>query len=100
MQNSGAKLAELEASNKGALQELADFKAESRELRNQDLTVKRMEAQLGQLKAQLQSKVRLLPLSHTAVWPCAAAVHSCNASFAGHGSLLSELVLICMLYMT
>ncbi|KAL3131491.1 hypothetical protein ABBQ38_007797 [Trebouxia sp. C0009 RCD-2024] len=54
--NSGAKLAELEASNKGALQELADFKAESRELRNQDLTVKRMEAQLGQLKAQLQSK--------------------------------------------
>ncbi|KAL3136045.1 hypothetical protein ABBQ32_007079 [Trebouxia sp. C0010 RCD-2024] len=51
-----ARLAELEASNKGALQELADFKAESRELRNQDLTVKRMEAQLGQLKAQLQSK--------------------------------------------
>ena len=49
-------IAELEANNKRVLQELADFKAESKELRNQDLTIKRMEAQLGQLKAQLQNK--------------------------------------------
>lgn len=42
------------------LQELDEFKAESKELRNQDLTIKRMEAQLGQLKAQLQNKVSLL----------------------------------------
>lgn len=46
------------------LQELADFKAESKELRNQDLTIKRMEAQLGQLKAQLQNKVSLRSHSH------------------------------------
>ena len=55
-------MAELEVSNKRALQELADFKAESKELKNQDLTVKRMEAQIGQLKAQLQNKVSFLPL--------------------------------------
>lgn len=39
------------------VQELADFKAESKELRNQDLTIKRLEAQLGHMKAQLQNKV-------------------------------------------
>lgn len=58
-------MVELEASNKKALQELADFKTESKELRNQDLTVKRMEAQLGQLKAQLQNKVCTVPLAYT-----------------------------------
>lgn len=59
LQESASRIAELEANNGRVLQELADFKAESKELRNQDLTIKRMEAQLGQLKAQLQNKVSL-----------------------------------------
>jgi len=56
-QDSTARIAELEATNKRVVQELADFKTESKELRNQDLTIKRLEAQLGQMKAQLQNKV-------------------------------------------
>ena len=57
LQDSSSRMAELTAANKRVLQELVDFKAESKELRNQDLTIKRLEAQLGQLKAQLQNKV-------------------------------------------
>ena len=57
LQDSSGRMAELVTANKRVLQELADFKAESKELRNQDLTIKRLEAQLGQLKAQLQNKV-------------------------------------------
>ena len=57
VQESASRVAELEANNMRVLQDLADFKTESKELRNQDLTIKRMEAQLGQLKAQLQNKV-------------------------------------------
>lgn len=59
LQGYTARVAELEDSNRKVLQELADFKAESKDLRNQDLTIKRLEAQVGQMKAQLQSKVRL-----------------------------------------
>ncbi len=63
MQDSTARIGELESTNKRVVQELADFKAESKELRNQDLTIKRLEAQLGQMKAQLQNKVsHLFPL--------------------------------------
>lgn len=65
MQDSSARIAELTAANKRVLQELADFKAESKELRNQDLTIKRMEAQLGQMKAQLQNKVPVQQSSRT-----------------------------------
>ena len=65
LQDAASRVAELEGSNKRVLQELADFKAESKELRNQDLTIKRLEAQLGQLKAQLQNKV-LCSMSH--IW--------------------------------
>ncbi len=57
VQDSTARVGELESTNKRVVQELADFKAESKELRNQDLTIKRLEAQLGQMKAQLQNKV-------------------------------------------
>ena len=66
VQESASRIAELEANNMQVLQDLADFKAESKELRNQDLSIKRMEAQLGQLKAQLQNKVGLL-LAHIAL---------------------------------
>lgn len=57
VQDAASRVAELEGTNRRVLQELADFKAESKELRNQDLTIKRLEAQLAQLKAQLQNKV-------------------------------------------
>lgn len=55
-----ARVAELESSNYKTLQELADFKAESKGLRNQELTIKRLEAQMGQIKAQLQNQVNCI----------------------------------------
>ncbi|DBA65493.1 TPA: hypothetical protein ACH3X2_003202 [Trebouxia sp. C0005] len=51
-----AHVAELERSNKKTLTELADFKAESKALPNQGLIIKRLEAQMGQIKAQLQNQ--------------------------------------------
>ncbi len=67
VQDSTARVGELESTNKRVVQELADFKAESKELRNQDLTIKRLEAQLGQMKAQLQNRV-----SHSFTLPVCA----------------------------
>ena len=58
-----ARVAELESSNKKTLQELADFKAESKDLRNQELTIKRLEAQMGHIKAQLQNQVNCISLA-------------------------------------
>lgn len=60
VQEHKSKIAELESSNARISHDLADFKIESKGLKNQDLTIKRLEGQLGQLKAQLQSKVNLL----------------------------------------
>ena len=57
MQDYKSKIAELESSNARISYDLAEFKAESKGLRNQDLSIKRLEAQLAQMKAQLQSKV-------------------------------------------
>ena len=51
-----AHVAELESSNKKTLLELADFKAESKDLPNQGLTIKRLEAQMEQIKAQIQTR--------------------------------------------
>ena len=42
------------------LLELAGFKAESKDLPNQGLTIKRLEAQMGQIKAQLQNQVNCI----------------------------------------
>ncbi|KAL3136052.1 hypothetical protein ABBQ32_007082 [Trebouxia sp. C0010 RCD-2024] len=66
-----ARMAELEASNKGALQELADTKAESNEPRESGSTIEHMKAQLGQLKAQPLNKLSFLPLwsSWNRQWP-------------------------------
>lgn len=61
MQEHKSKLAELESSNAKISHDLAEFKAESKGLKNQDLTIKRLEAQLAQMKAQLQSKVCFTP---------------------------------------
>ena len=41
-QEAGARCAELEAAAARLAGELADFKAESRQLRNQDLTIRRL----------------------------------------------------------
>ena len=60
VQEHKSKIAELESSNARISHDLADFKTESKGLKNQDLTIKRLEGQLAQLKAQLQSKVKLL----------------------------------------
>ena len=38
--------------------ELADFKAESKQLRNQELTMRRLEERARNLEAQLEAKVR------------------------------------------
>ena len=38
--------------------ELADFKAESKQLRNQELTMRRLEERVRSLEAQLEAKVR------------------------------------------
>jgi len=45
------------------LLELAGFKAESKELPNQGLTIKRLEAQMGHIKAQLQNQVNCISLA-------------------------------------
>ena len=57
MQDYKSKIAELESSNARISHDLAEFKAESKGLKNQDLSIKRLEAQLAQMKAQLQFKV-------------------------------------------
>ena len=60
MQGYTAHVAELESSNKKTVLELADFKAESKDLPNQGLTIKRLEAQMGQIKAQVQNQVNCI----------------------------------------
>ena len=60
VQGYGAHVAELGSSNKKTLLELTDFKAESKRLPNQGLTIKRLEAQTGQIKAQLQNQVNCI----------------------------------------
>jgi homeobox protein cut-like len=47
--------------------ELAEYKAESRELRNQEHTIRRLEEKARSLEAQLENKA-----SFAASWPCHA----------------------------
>lgn len=51
--------------------ELADFKAESKQLRNQELTMRRLEERARSLEAQLEAKVRHVK-THAA---CSSAWH-------------------------
>ena len=51
-------MAEVEAAAEKASRELAEYKAESAELRNQDLTIRRLEERVRGLEADLQEKVR------------------------------------------
>ena len=75
MQDYKSKIAELESSNVRIGHDLAEFKAESKGLKNQDLSIKRLEAQLAQMKAQLQSKVPLDLLLATFI--CATTTQTC-----------------------
>ena len=58
MQEASARSAELEAATRRMAAELADFKAESKQLRNQELTIRRLEERARSLEAQLEAKVR------------------------------------------
>ena len=49
-------MAELEAQTRKMAQELAEYKSESTELRNQDHTVRRLEERVRSLEAELQEK--------------------------------------------
>ncbi|KAK9826852.1 hypothetical protein WJX81_008080 [Elliptochloris bilobata] len=51
-----ARCAELEAAARNLAGELADFKAESKQLRNQELTIRRLEERARSLEAQLEVK--------------------------------------------
>jgi signal transduction histidine kinase len=56
-QDASARVAEVEAAAAKASRELAEYKAESSELRNQDLTIRRLEERVRGLEADLQEKV-------------------------------------------
>ena len=70
LQDASARVAEVEAAAERASRELAEYKAESAELRNQDLTIRRLEERVRGLEADLQEKVHLLTFKCPA---CAAA---------------------------
>ena len=57
MQEGASRMAELEAQTRKMAQELAEYTAESTELRNQDHTVRRLEERVRSLEAELQEKV-------------------------------------------
>lgn len=59
LQESAARLAEVEAVATRSARELAEYKAESSQLKNQDLTIRRLEERARQLEAQLLEKVWL-----------------------------------------
>lgn len=60
-QEVGARAAEMEAAATKMAGELAEYKAESKELRNQEHTIRRLEDKARSLEAQLEDKV---PFSH------------------------------------
>ena len=69
LQDASARVSEVEAAAEKASRELAEYKAESSELRNQDLTIRRLEERVRGLEADLQEKVH-----RPALWR--AAPHS------------------------
>ena len=58
VQEGVSRMAELEAQTRKMAQELAEYKSESTELRNQDHTVRRLEERVRSLEAELQEKVQ------------------------------------------
>ena len=60
LQDASARVAEVEAAAERASRELAEYKAESAELRNQDLTIRRLEERVRGLEGDLQEKARPL----------------------------------------
>lgn len=57
VQEGASRMAELEAQTRKMAQELAEYKSESTELRNQDHTVRRLEERVRSLEAELGEKV-------------------------------------------
>lgn len=57
MQEMASRSSELEALVCKQSQELAEYKAESKELKNQDGTIRRLEERVRSLEAQVQEKV-------------------------------------------
>lgn len=53
-----SRLTDLEAQNRKVNQELAEYKAESKQIKNQDLTIRRLEEKVRSLEAQLEEKER------------------------------------------
>lgn len=60
-QETASRSADLEAQARKMAQELAEFKAESTELKNQALTIRRLEERTRNLEAQLEDKVLCPP---------------------------------------
>ena len=56
-QEAGARAAEMEAAATKMAGELAEYKAESKELHNQEHTIRRLEDRTRSLEAQLEDKV-------------------------------------------
>ena len=56
-QEAGARAAEMEAAATKMAGELAEYKAESKELHNQELTIRRLEDRTRSLETQLEDKV-------------------------------------------
>lgn len=56
-QELGSRGAELEAANRKMAQELAEYQAEAKELKNQGGTIRRLEERVRALEAQLQERV-------------------------------------------
>jgi homeobox protein cut-like len=55
--------AEVQAQMCKIAQELAEYKAESKDLKNQDGTIRRLEERVRSLEAQLQEKVDPFPIT-------------------------------------
>lgn len=67
-------------------QELAEYKAESKELKNQDGTIRRLEERVRSLDAQVQEKVRsfLLELQEVHAPRASASIHLTCCSALQH----------------
>ena len=66
-QEAGARAAEMEAAATKMAGELAEYKAESKELHNQEHTIRRLEDKARSLEIQLEDKVPL-PCTCCAAW--------------------------------
>ena len=64
-QEAASHTSELEAQVRKLAQELSEYKAESKELKNQDGTIRRLEERVRSAEAQLQEKVGCMAFQNT-----------------------------------